>query len=63
MKFDGFDEMSRHFEQVAAALRNLDGDLGAFSMNPNDEASVTSAIAEAHVKIDSTVGDYTNNPC
>jgi len=61
-KIDGLDKLTRDLEAAQKALGELDGELGAVSMDPHDPASIEAAIQEASRLIDERVAHYASNP-
>lgn len=62
IKISGFDGLSRTLEEASTALKDLDGELGTVSFDPNDPASIEAAIAEISRLVDDKIGDAASNP-
>lgn len=58
----GLDKLQRELSEAQLALRELDGDLGSVNFNPQDPASIESAIQSINQMIDQQVGQYASNP-
>jgi hypothetical protein len=62
LKISGIDQLSRQLTDAQKALKNLDGELGSISFDPNDPASIEAAIQSVEAIIDDRLGQYANNP-
>jgi len=60
-KIEGLDKLQKELEQAERAFKELDGDLGQVNFDPNDPASINSAIVSMEQVIDQRVGRYANN--
>lgn len=61
MKITGFDSLTRQLEDAQKALKELDGQLGSVSFDPQDPGSVEAAIKNMETIIDERVGRYASN--
>jgi hypothetical protein len=61
-KIEGLENMSKHLDQVSEAFGENEGVLGELRFDPNDPASIESAIQESERIIDERVAAYPNNP-
>lgn len=55
ISISGLDQLSRQLEQAQEAIAEIDGDLGTVNFNPNDPASIETAIQQAEALIDAKV--------
>lgn len=62
IRISGLDQLSRQLEQAQEALAEIDGDLGTVNFDPNDPASIETAIQQAEALIDAKVKPWTDNP-
>lgn len=62
IKISGLDQLSRQLEQAQEAIAEIDGDLGTVNFDPNDPASIETAIQEAEELIDAKVKPWADNP-
>lgn len=62
IKVEGLDKLQRQVKEAQRAFEELDGTLGQVNFDPEDPASIESAIAQAHATIDERVGMYSGNP-
>jgi len=62
MKITGLDKLTRHLDDAQKALKELDGELGTISFNPNDPGSIEAAIHQMESMVDQRVGAYASNP-
>jgi hypothetical protein len=62
IKIDGLDKLQRELSSAQAALQALDGELGTVNFNPEDPASIESAIAAMEAMIDGKLVGYQANP-
>lgn len=61
MKMTGFDKLQKELKDAQRALSDLDGELGVVNFNPDDPASIESAINQVSQVIDQRVGRYASN--
>lgn len=61
MKISGLDSLQKSLGEVEKALAELDGELGSVSFDPDDPASIDTAIREMEAVIDQRVGRYAGN--
>lgn len=61
IKIDGLDKLQRELSTAQAALQSLDGELGTVNFNPEDPASIESAIAAMEAMIDGKLVGYQGN--
>lgn len=62
IKISGLDQLTRQLDEAQAAIAEIDGDLGTVSFDPNDSASIESAIQQAEMLIDAKVKPWASNP-
>ncbi|APX84411.1 hypothetical protein BV511_06560 [Methylorubrum extorquens] len=62
IKVKGLDKLTRDLDQAQKALSQLEDELGTVSFNPNDPASIESAIQHAEALVDERLGEYSLNP-
>lgn len=62
MKISGLDDLQRQLQDAEKAFAALDGELGSVSFDPNDPASIETAIQEVVRVVDERVGAYASNP-
>ena len=60
-KITGLDKMQRELKQAQDALKELDGDLGSVSFDPEDPASIEHAISTMRQIVDDRVAGYESN--
>ena len=58
----GFDKLSRDLRDAQKALSSIDGELTTLSFDPNDPASIESAIQQVEAILDERLSHYTSNP-
>lgn len=61
-KIDGLDKLTKQLEQAQKALEELDGELGTVSFDPNDPASIETAIQQANTMLEAKVAPWADNP-
>lgn len=61
-KITGLDKLTKTLEQAQKALREVDGELGTVSFDPDDPASIEAAIQSVGAMIDERLGPYERNP-
>ena len=61
-KITGLDKIQKDLKDVKHALNKLDGELGVVNFDPNDPASIESAIHSVNQMIDERLGEYSSNP-
>ncbi|MEZ5464172.1 MAG: hypothetical protein R3F22_02885 [Lysobacteraceae bacterium] len=57
----GLDDLTKQLNQAQQALSEMDGDLGSVSFDPNDPASIESAIQQAEALVDSRLAPWADN--
>lgn len=62
IKISGLDQLTRQLDEAQEAIADLDGDLGTVNFDPNDPASIESAIQQAEILIDAKIRPWTDNP-
>ncbi len=62
VQIKGLEELSRSLKEAQEALGNLDGDLATASFDPEEPASIESAIHEMERVIDARVSGHADNP-
>lgn len=62
IKITGFDKLAETLEQAQRALKEVDGQLGTVSFDPQDPASIEAAIQSVEATIDGRLGPYETNP-
>ncbi|SFP14741.1 hypothetical protein SAMN03159463_03685 [Mesorhizobium sp. NFR06] len=62
IKITGFDKLTKTLEQAQRALKEVDGELGTVSFDPQDPASIEAAILSVETMIDERLGPYKTNP-
>jgi hypothetical protein len=62
ISISGLDQLSRQLEQAQEAIAEIDGDLGTVNFNPNDPASIETAIQQAEALIDAKIKRWADNP-
>jgi len=61
-KISGLDQLTKQLEQAQQAIEEIDGELGTVTFDPNDPASIDSAIQQANARLDAKVALWANNP-
>ena len=61
-KISGLDQLTKQLEQAQQAIEEIDGELGTVTFDPNDPASIDSAIQQANATLDAKVALWANNP-
>lgn len=62
MKITGLDEFTTQLDEAQKAFAALDGEIGTVNFDPNDPASIETAIQQVQMMIDERVGAYARNP-
>ncbi|WP_432787027.1 hypothetical protein AAEX37_01100 [Oligella sp. MSHR50489EDL] len=62
IKITGLDKLQKDVKDVEQALNKLDGELEVVNFDPNDPASIESAIHSVNRMIDERLGKYSSNP-
>lgn len=62
MKITGLDKLTRQLDEAGKAAKALDGDLATINFDPNDPASVRSAVREMERAVDQKVSRWRGNP-
>ncbi len=62
MRIKGIDQLTKNLDVAQKALAEIDGELGQVSFNPNDPASIETAIQDVKNTIDQRLGAYSSNP-
>jgi hypothetical protein len=62
IELSGFDELSRHLEQLAKAAEMLHGDIAQIQFDPNDPDSVQRAVTEMRAAVDAKAGEPGRSP-
>ncbi|AGB43216.1 hypothetical protein Mesau_00730 [Mesorhizobium australicum WSM2073] len=62
IKITGLDKLTKTLEQAQRALKEVDGELGTVSFDPQDPASIEAAIQAVETMIDQRLGRYETNP-
>src|SRR5262249_52281658 len=62
MKINGLDDLQRQLKEAQTALAGIDGELGTVSFDPEDPASIESAIQQVTRLVDERLGVYSSNP-
>ncbi|MFA6014448.1 MAG: hypothetical protein WC742_05225 [Gallionellaceae bacterium] len=58
----GLDELHKQLTDAQRAMESLDGELGSVNFDPNDPASIETAIQSVESIIDERLVQYANNP-
>ncbi|CAN7673758.1 hypothetical protein LJR255_005314 [Pararhizobium sp. LjRoot255] len=61
IKITGLDRLTKELDQLQRVIGQLDGEIGTVNFDPNDPASIESAISNVHALIDQKVGSYSSN--
>ncbi|MDM0055232.1 hypothetical protein [Variovorax fucosicus] len=61
IKITGLEQISKELTEAQAALKDLDGELGTVSFDPEDPSSIERAIQSVEVLIDERLGKYSKN--
>lgn len=61
-KIDGLDKLTKQLEQAQEAIEELDGEIGTVNFDPNDPASIESAIQKANATLDAKIVPWADNP-
>lgn len=61
IKFEGLDKLQKELKHAQKALKELDGEIAQVSFDPNDPASINSAIVSMERMVDERVGQYAKN--
>lgn len=62
MKIEGLNKLTKTFDEAQKALSGIDGEIGTVSFQPNDPASIETAIRHVDDMIDQRLGAYASNP-
>ncbi|HEQ1857590.1 TPA: hypothetical protein VEO38_001110 [Providencia alcalifaciens] len=62
LKVTGLDKLQKDLKVAQLALNELDGNLGTVHFDPQDPASIESAIQKINQIIDERVYQYSSNP-
>ncbi len=62
VKVTGFDQLARQLDDAQQALAALGDELGTVSFDPNDPASIETAILNIEATVDDRIGEYASNP-
>lgn len=62
IKIPGLDQLSRQLEQAQEAIAEIDGHLGTVNFDPNEPASIETAILQAEALIDAQLKPWADNP-
>jgi hypothetical protein len=62
IKISGLEQLTRQLEQAQEAFTEMEGDLGSVSFDPQDPASIETAIQLAEAMIDAKIRQWANNP-
>jgi hypothetical protein len=62
VKITGLDQLQRQLEDAKRGFQALDGPLATLRFNPDDPASVRSAIQQMEEAVDAKVSSYAGNP-
>lgn len=58
IKITGLDKLTKDLDQLQRVIGQLDGEIGTVNFDPNDPASIESAISNVEALIDQKVGSY-----
>ena len=61
LKVTGLDKLQKELKDAKRILSELDGELGVVKFNPNDPASIESAIQTVNHMIDERIGVCSTN--
>lgn len=61
LKVTGLDKLQKELKDAKRILSELDGELGVVKFNPNDPASIESAIQTVNHMIDERIGECSTN--
>ncbi|BEC01755.1 hypothetical protein [Escherichia coli] len=61
LKVTGLDKLQKELKDAKRILNELDGELGVVKFNPNDPASIESAIQTVNHMIDERIGGCSTN--
>lgn len=61
IKITGLNKLSKELDQLQRVISQLDGEIGTVSFDPNDPASIESAISNVNALIDQKVEDFSSN--
>lgn len=61
-KIQGLDKLQKQLSDAQKAIKELDGEIGHVSFNPDDPGSIENAIVEMEAAIDEKVGRHGSNP-
>jgi hypothetical protein len=62
IELSGFDELSRHLEQLAKAAEMLHGDIAQIHFDPNDPDSGQRAVTDMRAAVDAKAGEPGRSP-
>ena len=62
LDISGFDKLSRDLKDAQQALISIDGELTTLNFDPNDPASIESAIQQVEAVLDERLSQYSSNP-
>ncbi len=61
-KIEGLDKLQKQLADAQKAFEELDGTLGQVNFDPQDPASIESAIQHVNSLVHQRVGHYSSNP-
>lgn len=61
-KIKGLGKIQKDLKDAQRALNELDGELGVVNFDPNDPASIESAIQSVNRMVDDRLEKYSSNP-
>lgn len=61
MKITGLDKLQKTLSDAEKAIKEIEGELGSVSFDPNDPASIEAAIQNMESMIDEKLGNYADN--
>ncbi|CAD1789041.1 hypothetical protein CPBF426_28110 [Xanthomonas arboricola pv. juglandis] len=61
-KIDGLDKLTKQLTQAQLAIEELDGEIETVKFDPNDPASIESAIHQTNTTLDAKIATWADNP-
>ena len=61
IKITGLDQLQRQLKDASNALQALDGEISSVRFNPDDPASIETAVAQLEEAIDVKIAPYRGN--
>ena len=62
VKIEGLEGLQKHLDELAEAVRALDGKLCDLQFDPSNEESVRDAISKMEITVDARIARWRGNP-